>query len=759
MVTDTGSVPLDYFNVEILNKTDSSTVKGGTFVNGKFAFDNLENGKYFLKFSSLGYSNLIVETETNTENNYTFQLKKNEIHLDEITVTSRLPKVINKDDRFIVEIENSSLSNAGNAIDALGRTPFVIIDKLNGEITVAGKNNSIILINNRKITNRSELEMLNSQNIKQIEVIENPSAKYEAEGHSVINIITRKNQGAGINANLQTNYTRGRHNSGKVLGSLMYATDKIVIFSQYGYDHRNREGFNSSDERFEKESYSFHIKQNNLKNLYQTGMNNYSLGINYNPAKNHSFSIKYGGFSGNIASNTINQIQASRNKVNIPTEILSENGKNKLHNDGINFNYNFTNKGYEVSIIGDYTSSKKNSAIKIHETDADATYSTNKEYNWEAVYDLFSSQIDVKLPIVPINSSLELGIRASYVESQNNSEFLHLLDNTYIKDDQFSNIIAFNETILGSYLLLSGKINSNTQYRAGLRYEHVANENKWISVETSNAQIYQNSLFPSLLITRKVNDNLQFRLSYSKRISRPSYETLNNNIVYKNSYSVTQGNPYLKPAIYNTLSFTSQIKKLNLSINISHIKSPNDLLYLNDSVQIEKYTCKRINTEDRWSFALNSNYSYTYKKWTVQPFFNITFCERSIIEDGIKYSINYPGIYLSLRNNIALTKSLDIDSDLTYYKSSHSFKTFVSQYEFNLSLRKKLFKDKLIFQLSCNYIPKKWKQLLDYSYKYIDFTWDGDDRKQIIISLQYNFNTAKRQFKSKVSNEEELNRL
>jgi hypothetical protein len=759
MVTDIDFVPLEYFNVEILHKTDSSTIKGGTFANGKFVFDKLENGKYLLKLSSLGYSNLIVETETNTESNYTFQLEKNEIYLDEVIVTSRLPRIIHKEDRFIIEIENSSLSNAGNAIDALGRTPFVIIDKLNGEITVAGKGNSIILINNRKITNRSELEMLNSQNIKQIDVIENPSAKYEAEGHSVINIITRKNHEMGINANLQTNYTRGRHNSGKILSGLTYVTDKLLLFSQYGYNHRNNEGFNSSDERFEKESYSFYIKQSNLKNLYQTRINNYSFGINYNPVKNHSLSIKYDGFSGNVVSNTVNQIQASRNMVNIPTEILNENGKNKLQNDGINLNYNFSNNGYEVSIIGDYTSSKKNSAVKLHETNADKTQYANKEYNWNAVYDLFSSQIDVKLPIAPISSSLELGIRASYVESQNNSEFMYLLDNTYIKDNQFSNIIAFNETIIGSYLLLSGKINNKTQYKAGIRYEHVANENKWISVETSNAQTIQNSLFPSLLITRKVNDNLQFRLSYSKRISRPSYETLNNNLVYKNSYSVTQGNPYLKPAIYNTLSFASQIKKINLSINISHIKSPNDLLYLNDSIQIEKYTCKRINTEDRWSFVLNGNYSYTYKKWTVQPFFNITFCERSIIEDGVKYSTNYPGMYLSFRNNIALSKSMDIDCDLTYYKSSHSFKTFVNQYEFNLSLRKKLLKDRLTFQLSCNYIPKKWKQLLDYSYKYIDFTWDGDDRKQIIISIQYNFNTAKRQFKSKASNEEELNRL
>jgi hypothetical protein len=625
LVTDIHSVPLDYFTVEILNIVDSSVVKGGTFVNGEFAIDNLINGKYFLKLSSLGYLPLVAEIDTESLKKFSFQLKQNEIHLDEIVVTARMPKVVNKEDRFIVEVENSSLSDAGNAIDALRRTPFVIIDRLNGEITVAGKGNSIIFINNRKITNQEELIMLNSQNIKQIEVIENPSAKYEAEGHSVINIITRKNQETGINVNLQTNYTRGRHNSEKFLSNLTYVTNNIILFSQYNYNHINSEGFNFSNERFEKEDYSFHIEKNDLKNLYKTGMNSYSLGINYNPSSNHSLGLKYDGYSRKVIGNTIRQIDANRNSVIIPTEIMSENGISKSQNNGINFNYNFANKGYEFSIIGDYISSKKKSFTALNETDIYNTYNMDKNNIWDAKYDLFSAQIDTRLPIVSVNSSLEIGARASYVESENDNKFENLVNGLHIKDDRFSSIISFDEMIIGSYFLLSGKINDKTQYRAGLRYEYTANNNKWISTESSIEQMRNNNLFPSLLLSHKFNDKLSVRLSYSKRITRPSYETLNNRVLYINSYSVNQGNPFLRSAIYNTLSLSSQFKKLNFSINLSHIKNPNDLLYLNDSVQIEKYTVKRINTEDRWSVAFNVNYSYTYRRWTIQPFFQYDF--------------------------------------------------------------------------------------------------------------------------------------
>lgn len=252
---------------------------------------------------------------------------------------------------------------------------------------------------------------------------------------------------------------------------------------------------------------------------------------------------------------------------------------------------------------------------------------------------------------------------------------------------------------------------------------------------------------------------MSFRLSYSKRITRPSYESLNNSLIYTNIYSVTQGNPYLKPAIYNTISFSTQLKKLNLSVNFSHMKNPSELLYLNDSIQIEKKIVKRVNTKDKLILSFNTNYSFTYKKWTIQPFFNVNFSKRAIVDDGITYSVNYPGIYLSFRNNLLLLKSLEMDFDLTYSKSASGFKTNNDQYEFNLSVRKKLFKDKLIVQLYGNYIPSKWGQLMDYSYKYIDFVWDGDDRKQIGISIRYNFNTTKRQFRSKVSNEEELKRM
>jgi hypothetical protein len=758
-VTDEISKSMDYFKIEILNYVDSSVLKTGIFVNGTFIFDKLSENKYIMRVSSLGFHDLITDIDLSERTNLTLQLKPLEIELQEVVVSARMPAVINKDDRYVVEIENTSLSDAGNAIDAISRTPFVIVDKVNGDISVAGKNSAIILINNRKITNKQELEMLFSQNIKQIEVIENPSAKYEAEGHSVINIVTKRAQENGLNVNLQSQLVQGRHTSERLLGSLTYIVDKWLFFTQYGYNHRNDEGFNSSKERYEKPGYSFCLDNHDIKNLYHTRSNTYAFGINFEPGKNHSLGLKYDGFATKINSDNLKEITAFRNTETIPSEIINRLSEDKPAKNGFTFNYNFNDNKRSFSVIGDYTTSKNSSSTTINEEIPTINDSRHKQYESQIDYTLYSVQTDVKIPIELLKITMEAGIRLSNVKSDTHNDFCYLYGFQWINDERFTNSISFEETIIGSYISFAGKIGTKTQYQIGLRNEYAKNRNDWNTTEAAEEKTSGNILFPSILLFHKYNENTSFRLSYSKRISRPPYESLNNSIIYDNSYAVTQGNPYLKSTLYNTLSLSSQLKRLNMTLNISHIKNPNELMYLNDSEQIEIHTVKRLNTESRMSYSLNANYTYNYKKWTLQPFLNLTKVERSIVEDGIKYSNNKPGIYFSIRNNISLMKSLDVDFDMTYNKPAVYYKTINDQYEFNLSIRQKLFKDRLTVRFSYNYIPVKWEQFGNYSYKYIDFVWDGDDRKQLILSLTYNFNTAKRQFKSKSSAEEEIRRM
>lgn len=753
---------IDYFDISILNPIDSTLVKGGTFIQGKFIMDNIIAGQYLLKISSLGYRTLYKLIEIEKPLIYDeILLEESSIELQEVDVVGKMPPVVNKDDRYVIKIENTALGDAGNAINALKRTPFVIVDNMTKEISVAGKGSTLILIDNRRVTGDQELKMLNSQHIKQIEIIENPSAKYEAEGQSVINIITNKTKDKGLNADLFALFARGRHNNGQAVGSLTYSIGNILLYSQYGYTKQNSEGYNSSFERYEKEGYSFVSNQKNLKNLDEDMGHEYSFGINYSLPKSQSISLKYDGYYGEIASHTVNELDISKNHVDFPTEIANSVGKKSPLRNGLNLSYFLDNKNLQLSFLTDYIHSSTASELSIQETYVANSYEQLKQNNWESKHDLFSGQLDVIIPLKKIFSTIEMGTKYSNVISNNKTDFYELKDETWITNQDLSSKVNYDENILGAYLLLSGKIGNKTRYNAGIRYEYSQKSNDWMDIfdKKESQKFVHHDFFPSLLITHNLKDGLFFRLSYSRRIARPSYESLNNSVWYTNSYSTRQGNPYLKPTIYNTLSLSSQFFKINATLNASYIEDPNDLLYFNDKVELEKNVVMRVNVPNRWSYSLNLNSLYSCGVWSLQPFLMISYMERSITEDGVRYSVNYPGVYLSLRNQFEITKTLSVDCDLTYNKPAYSFKEFNDQYIFNLAIRQKLLKEKLTLQLACNYTPVKWKQKMDYSYKFIDFTWDGDDRKSISFSIRYNFNSTPKVFKTKSSNTEELNRL
>ncbi len=761
-VIDNNRQPLDIFSVSLLNPADSIKLQTGNFVNGSFSFKTPRNNKILLKISSIGFLDLYINLETKNDTIYDLgrlELQDSGIKLKEVIVKSNLPHITHKGDRMIVDIQNTSLKDAGNALNILKRTPFVIVDNVTGDIYVAGKGNAIIHVDNRKITNTKELELLNSQNIKQVDIIENPSAKYEAEGHSVINIITNKPKNQGTNIGFQNLFSVGRHVSNQTMGDISYSLSKLLFYGQYSYTLNNNEGFNSSVNKFIKDNYSFVSTQHNTKNIFHAKTNEYTLGINYTPTEHHLLSMKLDGSFGKSSNNTVNLTDIVKNDITYLTNFLYSDGNQIPKNYNVNLTYAFNKNDYEISLIGDYTYYKNTSNTDLLETDLNSSYQNNMLNGSATTYHLYSFQSDVKIPLKKIKSNLEFGGRYSSIKSDNDNRFLEKISNEWIVNPIFTNKETFAEKIFGVYILFSGSLNKLWRFSAGLRYENTSNKSVWNSVTDSTYAISTNNFFPSMFLGYNANANMLFKLSYSRRVNRPSYSSLNNSVWYINSYSNRQGNPFLQPTLYNTLSLSSKYKSYNATINLSYIENPTDLIYFNDMLVIEKNVVRYANTVNRWSYGFNLSYSYSYKFWSIQPFFSLTFMDRSIIDDGVKYTTNYPATYLRLNNQFILTKTSSIDFDATYNRPAHSFKQFNEQFIFSTVWRKKMIADKLILQLGYNFTPTKWNQFMNYSYKYIDFTWDGDDRSKLTISLKYNIHQSKKQFQSKSSNNEEQRRM
>ncbi|MDC1107018.1 TonB-dependent receptor [Prolixibacteraceae bacterium] len=754
---------IEYFSVTILNAQDSTVYKGGTFVDGSFKFHNVEQGKYIVNIRSLGYVPLFkdLSVKAGEVNHFRFDLSKELYKIDELEVRAKIPPVINKEDRYIVQIENTSASDAGNGVDVLKKTPYITIDSRTKSISVAGKGASLILLNGRKVTSNSEIEMLSSQNIKQIEVIENPSAKYEAEGHAVINIITKRERDRGLNMNLRAVYEKARHHSSQAYGDLTYVCNKWTLFTQYSHADYKIEGFNSNNERYEKDDYVFKSYSYDLKNISNNQSDKYTVGANFYPNKSHLIVLKYDGYLSDMDEYQQSHLDMNKNGIVFPTQEIIDTKIEDPKRQNILFGYNYKKNGLNITLNADYTIYDIASENNIAETYlTDGALPQLKRNEWSTSYDLYTAKLDVSVPVKSLHATLELGSKYSEIQSNNNSHFEQKQDGDWQKVNDFSSKVDYSERIIGVYGVFKGKFNDKMRYSLGIRNEQVDNKNRWSNSDKElNTDTRQNKWYPSASFSYKKSKTWSMRLSYSKRIRRPSYSSLNNSVWYMTSFSTRQGNPNLKSTIYNSLSFSTKYKRISMTMNASYLEDPIELLYINDPVQLERHVAQQVNTESHWAYSVNANTTYSYGIWSVRPFVSLVFSERAILEDGVRYSNNSVGGYFKLTNQFDLTQITMFDFDFLYHRPNRAFKEINDQQTYSFSLRQMLCNKKLTLQASYDYTPTKWNQLMNYSYKNTDFVWDGDDRSRLTLSLSYRFNTTKKKFKSKSSNEDELRRM
>jgi len=757
-VVDENKKPIDYFNVELLNVADSSLIAGGSFVEGRFEMKNISEGDYLLRISSMGYEGKYVRLTSEMTEISPICLYAQAYNLDGVTVNATPPRIVMKEDKWVVNVENTYISDAGNLSNALQRVPFVMVNKMSGEVSVAGRGATLVLIDGRRLRDNQELQLLNSNQIKRIEIIENPSAKYEAEGHAVINIITKKELRKGLSGNLYTVYLLGRHSSGQASGELTLNTRKLTLYAQYGYSRSVTEGYNSHRELFQKDDRLFKSYSRDIKNKISENRHNYSTGFDYRINPENTFGVQVNGYivSGKEAQITLSDKQ--KNETIFPLEIITHDEKHAPWRHTVNVNYSYQGEKFQFVTMADYTRSRLKTHDDIHETDT-TTFDRYMDNLNLSDYDLYSLKADFTVPLKTINSKLEFGGKFSSVANDSKSEFLRKAADRWVLDSTFSSEMDFSEQIAGIYAMLSGSFFKKLQYSAGLRYEQLWNKNEWSGKRDSVKKTNQHDFYPSVSLLYRLSKDWAMRLAYTRRIQRPNYALLNNSLLYLNSYSVKTGNPYLKSAFYNTVSYSVVWRRIVATLAASYIENPKEYIYINDPVNIENYTVMVGNTENRWRIAANVSGSFKYKIWNFQPSFSFSYMPRSIVEDGIKYTTYYPAINARLNNQLQLTKTLSFDCSVVFDRSAYAFKEFNDQVNMDVSFQKKMLKNKLTLQATYHHEFYKWNQYLKYSYKMIDFWWNGDTRNQFMASLQYNFNTEKNKFNKKSGIKEEMTRL
>ncbi|SFE17875.1 Outer membrane receptor proteins, mostly Fe transport [Chitinophaga sp. CF118] len=567
LITAAGQ-PIPFANVLLLK--DSTIVKATlTDENGLYHMDGITPGKYNLRFSSIGYQ-ILNSPLFELGDSGVYTLQEDPKLLGEIVVKAEKPLFQQQPDGMIVNVENSILTKGSSALAVLERSPGVVIDAHNYNISLNGKSGVMVMLNGKLMRMSAEqvLTLLNSMsadNIEKIELLTTPPAKYDAEGNAgMINIVIKKNKQAGTNGSLSLSagYGKGEKGSGSI--NIARNTGKIDLYGAYSFTHdRSYSGFAGQGVQNTPATGALMVFDFLNLGKYVSNNHNATIGIdatlnpritiggsiNYSNTHNDSEIANLGYYT--FESDSLLQMNADIKGVdrwrNLTTSAYIKGKQFNVDIDYLNYNnYNPTN------VLSMFFDKKGNNTGAVFPNHHKGTANT-------------SIQVGViKLDYVKQLSSavkLETGVKAAYTGSTSVSRIESLEDSEWVSNA--SNDIKMTETIGALYTSINVKGLS-----IGARYEY--------SHTHMNNDIDRKlgKLFPNISYSKKPNEKSELQLSYTKRISRPSYNDLASYISYNDPFSVFAGNPLLQPTITNNLKLGYNYRTYSFSVLLSTDDNP-----------------------------------------------------------------------------------------------------------------------------------------------------------------------------------------
>ena len=700
---------------------DSSIVKlSVTDASGKYEFVNIPAGGYFVNVSHVGWApqnSPAIETTGDVDANFPeVTISKAATNLDAVVVTSKKPMIEVKADKTILNVEGSINAVGQDALELLRKAPGVLLDK-DDNISLSGKNGVQIYVDGKPTPLSGTdltayLKSIQSSQVESVEIITNPSAKYEAAGNAgIINIRLKKNKSFGANGSVNAGYAVGifpKYNGGL---SLNYRNRKINIFSSYNYNRsRNENKFNLNrkllDTIFDQRSIMTNRNEGH----------GFKAGLDYFVNSKNTLGIMV---NGNFSNGNLGNI-ARTNITYEPTNTLAKslvadnNSKTQRNNANFNLNYRYTDTtGRELNMDADYGLFRlKSDQLQPNYYFDPAGLPLNSAiYNMLAPtdIDIYSYKTDYEQNFK--KGRLGIGGKVSYVKSGNDFERYNVYGIGKVLDTLRSNEFIYKENINALY------VNYNRQFKgfmiqAGLRMENTNSEGR------SNGFAYKNGvykpydssfsrhytdLFPSASITLNKNPKLQWGLSYSRRIDRPAYQDLNPFEFKLDDYTFQKGNTQLRPQYTNTVSLTNTYKyKLTTSLTYSHV---NDVFtQLVDTVERSKSFINKKNLAKQDIASLNISYPFQWKWYSMFANFNGYYSHYKSDSVGGNRSVNLDvtAFNLYMQHAIKLGKGFTAEVSGFYNSPSIWGGTFKSKeiWAVDAGIQKALWKNKANLKVS-----------------------------------------------------------
>jgi len=676
-VKDSAQKPLESATVSLLRTRDSVLILSVvTDKKGHFGLELSGQGPWLLRVSEIGYLNsysTISKKIDQINNLFNIELHSSVNNLKEVAVIGRKPFIEQKPDRMLVNVD-ASPSNAGSiAMDILEKSPGVTVDK-DGNISLKGKQGVTILIDNKPTYMTatqlaSYLKSLPAAALDQIEIMTNPSAKYDAAGNSgIINIKTKKNRAKGFNGSVNLTHTQGVYPKPGGSINLNYRTGKVNLFANANYTYW--EGF--QDLHIMRSYYDTtgkflnSIFSQNSFIRFQNPELNVKAGIDYFLSSKTTLGIVLSGFQNAENDQGSSTIYLKNPDYVTDSIVYSPSTNNSTWKSGtvnFNFRHQFDSLGTELTADLDlmtYAAGSSQYFDNITYTPAWVELGvTQLTGNLPSRIHIYSFKSDYSETLAS-KIKLETGIKSSYVTTDNIAEYDNIVGGVPVVDTTKTNHFVYRENINAAY------INLNKQYgkwnvQAGLRLENTnysghqfGNSYTVISNDSAFQRSYL-SLFPTLFLSYQASSKNQFTLNYGRRIDRPAYQDLNPFLFFLDEYTYQAGNPYLQPQFTHNLELAHTYNNcLTTTLNYSYTVN-----YFSETFQQSGHATivRNGNIGSRQNAGISvSAQIKPWTWWTVALYGDFSYTQFQGVLYGQAINIGAPNFLANVNNNFQFAK-------------------------------------------------------------------------------------------------------
>ena len=744
-IIDEQGQPIVYANIALLHPTDSTLLSGGVSNESGYFAIPYEQERVLARISYVGYKTIYRLCDKPATG--TIRMQPDNYTLNGITVKGHVPQYKMANEGLVTNVENTPLSQLGNAADVLKHVPGIM--EKGDAYEVFGKGAPLIYINGRQIRDTKELEQLKSTDIKSIELITNPGAKYDATVGAVVKIQTVRKAGDGFSIDTWGRWQQGRksHETGSL--ALNYRHNGLDVFASLWANKTRPLQLSEITQEVQADTLwrqCNHLRSDIVRRSYSA-----EGGFNYQLSELHTFGAKYefkfpskaddtttftsdvtadGQFYDTWESKTVSQQKMTAgHKLN--AYYIGSVGK-------LNIDWNF-----------DYLHSGYNELSRIEETcqvqDDRLINAENKVRN-----SMFASKLTMTYPL--FGGSLDFG--AEYINTDRQDDYMspqHYVVSTYS---------TLKEQSISPYAEYSMMIPKTGMFTAGLRYEHVKFDYYDSGRLVEEQSRSYGNLYPSLSFATQLG-KVQAQIAYSAKTTRPTYRQLSNDVFYANRYSLQSGNPLLSNSTIHNISLQGMWKFVQFSLDYTDERDA-IITWIDQDGQSNVTLVNYKNIRSLKSFTPMVALAPAFGIW--HPQLSLGFRKQWLSQETTSglVKLNKPVVFVQADNTFAFSNTLTGELDFLYQSPGHYENAYMDYHQtvLDLSLVKTFMNGRLSIKLAGEDLLDR-NRGVSHVYNRRVQIWQSNygDRRRFVATIRYKFNTTRSKYKGTGAGNEEKKRL